>query len=134
MLVKSAENPSAGKADPSNVVLLLSPAFGLIIPLSLALAWEIAVWLGISSGRLMPPPSRIYTELVELAQKGDLQTHSGVTLLRVVAGFFIGVWWNLAGCDIRLLDSTAKTDRSFTARLARCSFDCMDLLFFRSDL
>ena len=90
MLVKSAENPSAGKADPSNVVLTLRPAFGLIIPLSLALAWEIAVWLGISSGRLMPPPSRIYTELVELAQKGDLQTHSGVTLLRVVAGFFIG--------------------------------------------
>jgi sulfonate transport system permease protein len=84
MLVKSAENPSASNADPSNAMRFLRPAYGVIIPLGLALAWEIAVWLGVSSGRLMPPPSRIYTELVELAQKG------GVTLLRVVAGFFIG--------------------------------------------
>jgi sulfonate transport system permease protein len=32
------------------------PALGLLLPVGLALAWEIMVWLGLSNGRLVPPP------------------------------------------------------------------------------
>src|SRR4051812_29044139 len=35
------------------------PALGLLLPLTLAVGWEIAVRSGWSNGRLVPPPSRI---------------------------------------------------------------------------
>src|ERR1700737_1679368 len=63
------------------------PGLGIVIPVSLAAVWEVIVWLGYSDGRLMPPPSLVYQELVDLAQTGELQLHSTVTLLRVAAGF-----------------------------------------------
>ena len=66
------------------------PALGLAVPVGLALAWEIAVRLGLSDGRLVPPPSRILQEFVELWQAGELQRHITATLLRVGAGFALG--------------------------------------------
>jgi sulfonate transport system permease protein len=66
------------------------PALGLAVPVGLALAWEIAVRLGLSDGRLVPPPSRILQEFVELWQAGELQRHVTATLLRVGAGFALG--------------------------------------------
>jgi sulfonate transport system permease protein len=66
------------------------PALGLLLPLGLALGWELAVRAGLSDGRLVPPPSRVYAEFVELAQSGDLTRHVVATLLRVVAGFIFG--------------------------------------------
>ena len=33
------------------------PVLGLVLPVGLALFWEIAVHLGLSNGRLVPPPS-----------------------------------------------------------------------------
>jgi sulfonate transport system permease protein len=66
------------------------PLAGLALPVGLALAWEIAVRLGFSDGRLVPPPSRIYQEFAELAAAGELQRHVIATLLRVVVGFGLG--------------------------------------------
>jgi sulfonate transport system permease protein len=66
------------------------PALGLVLPVGLALLWEIAVRLGVSDGRLVPPPSVIYQEFAELARTGELQRHVLATLLRVAAGFGIG--------------------------------------------
>jgi sulfonate transport system permease protein len=66
------------------------PALGLVVPVGLGLAWEIAVRLGLSDGRLMPTPSRVFQEFVELAEAGELQRHVTVTLLRVAAGFALG--------------------------------------------
>lgn len=63
---------------------------GLIIPLALALAWEAAVRAGLSTGRLMPPPSRIASTLAALAQSGELWLHASATLGRVLGGFAIG--------------------------------------------
>jgi sulfonate transport system permease protein len=67
------------------------PALGLLLPAGLALAWEIAVRLGLSDGRLVPAPSRIWATLVELAAAGELQRHVSVTVARVAAGFAFGV-------------------------------------------
>jgi sulfonate transport system permease protein len=96
------------------------PALGLILPLSLALLWEIAVWLGLSSGRLVPPPSRVLATLAELARNGELLRHILATLTRVAAGFAFGViagtllgaisgYWALAR---RLLDPTVQALRA----------------------
>ena len=63
---------------------------GLAIPLGLALGWEAFVRAGFSDGRLMPPPSRIFEELADLYQLGELQRHAYTTLLRVAAGFGLG--------------------------------------------
>jgi sulfonate transport system permease protein len=67
------------------------PMLGLVLPVGLAIAWEIAVRMGFSDGRLVPPPSRIWATLVELAAAGELQRHVMVTVGRVAAGFAFGV-------------------------------------------
>jgi sulfonate transport system permease protein len=96
------------------------PLLGLLLPLGLALAWEIIVWLGLSSGRLVPPPSRIFTTLLQLARSGELSSHVSATLTRVLAGFGLGVvagtilgaisgYWGLAR---RLLDPTVQALRA----------------------
>jgi len=70
---------------------LTRPALGLVLPVTLAIAWEFIVRMGWASGRLAPPPSVIFAEFVELARSGDLQRNTLVTLGRVAAGFGIGV-------------------------------------------
>jgi sulfonate transport system permease protein len=86
----TAPNAAEPEIADKRLTRFLRPALGFIIPVGLALGWEIAVWAGLSDGRLMPTPSRIYEELAELARLGELQRHAGVTLLRVAAGFGIG--------------------------------------------
>ena len=51
---------------------LARPALGLLLPVGLALAWEIIVRLGLSSGRLVPPPTKLFATIVELARSGEL--------------------------------------------------------------
>jgi sulfonate transport system permease protein len=64
---------------------------GLVLPVALALVWELAVRYGLAEGRLMPPPSRIFETLHDLAIAGELWVHIGATLGRVGAGFALGV-------------------------------------------
>jgi sulfonate transport system permease protein len=96
------------------------PALGFVLPLSLALGWELIVWFGLSSGRLVPPPSKVFSTLLELAQSGELLRHILATLTRVVLGFAFGViagtvlgaisgYWALAR---RLLDPTIQALRA----------------------
>jgi len=96
------------------------PALGVVLPLTLALAWELAVWSGWSSGRLVPPPSRVFATIMELAQTGELTRHIATTLMRVGAGFGLGViagtlfgaisgYWGVAR---RLLDPTVQALRA----------------------
>jgi sulfonate transport system permease protein len=96
------------------------PALGLILPLVLALGWELAVRAGLSNGRLVPPPSVIYATFAELAATGELQRHALATLTRVAAGFGLGVAiGTLAGAITgysslisRLLDPTLQALRA----------------------
>ncbi len=70
---------------------IVRPALGLLLPVALALLWEIAVRTGLSSGRLVPPPSVIFHTFADLAATGELQRHAAATLSRVAAGFGFGV-------------------------------------------
>jgi sulfonate transport system permease protein len=63
---------------------------GWIIPLLLAAGWEATVRLGLASGRLMPPPSRLLETAAALLRSGELQTHTLATLTRVLVGFALG--------------------------------------------
>ncbi len=63
---------------------------GLIIPVVLALGWEVVVQAGWASGRLMPPPSRLFLSAAALVRSGELQTHVLATMTRVMIGFAIG--------------------------------------------
>ena len=93
---------------------------GLILPVGLALAWEILATLGLVSTRLLPPPSQILRTLGDLAVRGVLLDHVLTTLGRVAAGFVLGAAvatvlgaatgvWPLAR---RLLDPTIQALRS----------------------
>jgi sulfonate transport system permease protein len=62
-----------------------------VLPVLLALIWEAAVRFGFAQGRLMPPPSRIFATLYDLAITGELFRHIAVTTARVAAGFVVGV-------------------------------------------
>jgi sulfonate transport system permease protein len=98
----------------------LRPTLGLVLPVGLALLWEIAVRIGLSDGRLVPPPSVIYATFVELAASGELTRHTLATLARVAAGFGIGIAAGtllgaLAGYSAlarRLLDPTLQALRA----------------------
>jgi len=107
-------------ASPARARRYLRPLLGLLLPLALAAGWELIVWLGLSSGRLVPPPSKVFATIVELARSGELTRHIVATLFRVASGFALGViagtimgaisgYWGLAR---RLLDPTVQALRA----------------------
>jgi sulfonate transport system permease protein len=113
----SADAPNT---QPVRLSRFARPALGLLLPVAAALAWELIVWLGFSNGRLVPPPSRIFVTLLDLARSGELTTHIVATLTRVGLGFGLGViagtilgaisgYWGLAR---RLLDPTVQALRA----------------------
>jgi sulfonate transport system permease protein len=87
----SIAEPVATQREQHPLARYARPVLGLVLPVGLAILWEIAVRLGFSDGRLVPPPSRIWATLVELAAAGELQRHVLVTVSRVAAGFAFGV-------------------------------------------
>jgi sulfonate transport system permease protein len=97
-MAMTIELPALEKADtaaspaPSGRLRRFArPALGLLLPMGLALAWEIIVWSGLSSGRLVPPPTKIFATIMELAKSGELTRHVMATLMRVGLGFGLGV-------------------------------------------
>jgi sulfonate transport system permease protein len=85
------QSPADRPAKRSRVARFTRPALGLLLPVGLALFWEIAVRMGLSNGRLVPPPSVIFRTFADLAATGELQQHTFATLWRVAWGFFFGV-------------------------------------------
>jgi sulfonate transport system permease protein len=95
--VGSAGNTTLGRLDASASRFISWRALtgrmpvGLILPLILAMGWELGVRAGLVSGRLLPPPSTILATLWELFRSGDLARNAVASLVRVVTGFAIGV-------------------------------------------
>src|SRR2546422_3076781 len=88
----AAERPVAAREAPgARLTRFARPALGLLLPVGAAVLWEIAVKAGLSDGRLLPPPSRIFQEFADLARAGELQRHVPATVLRVAAGFGLGM-------------------------------------------
>ena len=68
---------------------------GLILPVGLLLLLEAVSRLGLTPQHLLPPPSAIFSTLLELGGQG-LGTHIVASVLRVLAGFAIGAGLGLA--------------------------------------
>jgi sulfonate transport system permease protein len=111
---------TASPAPAGRLRRWVRPALGLVLPVGIALTWEIIVRLGLSDGRLVPPPSRLFATIADLARSGELMRHIVATLTRVAAGFGLGVisgtvlgaisgYWSLAR---RLLDPTVQALRA----------------------
>ncbi|WP_027549926.1 ABC transporter permease [Bradyrhizobium sp. Cp5.3] len=121
VLQQSSEQAESTAAPaPSRLARYARPMLGILLPLILAVGWELVVWLGYSNGRLVPPPSRIFATILELARSGELARHIAATLWRVGLGFAFGVvagtalgaisgYWSLAR---RLLDPTVQALRA----------------------
>jgi sulfonate transport system permease protein len=90
--VEQAEQTGARPEAPSGrLARYARPGLGLLLPVSLAVFWEIAVRMGLSNGRLVPPPSVIFNTFADLYDTGELWRHAAATLGRVAAGFVCGV-------------------------------------------
>lgn len=93
---------------------------GLIIPVILGVAWELAVRGGLTTGRLMPPPSHLLASAVALARSGELWTHVSATMGRIglgfllgaLAGTLVGVLTGASGLALRLLDPLIQALRA----------------------
>ncbi len=93
MSVISPVAEEAGPATSSRVFGIPRRALaaaGLVLPILLALVWEWAARQGVVSARLMPPPSKIWATMADLAATGELKTHVIATLYRVFVGFALG--------------------------------------------
>jgi len=138
MLMSSPTQVPAEAPKAPTKGILVHPIVGLLVPLCVALVWELVVRAGYFSGRLLPPPSRIYEELAELARTGELQHHAGVSLLRVTAGFAVGassgtVVGAISGYSVmvrRLIDPTMQGLRAVPsiAWVSLCSFFGLEFL------
>ena len=111
---------TAAPRSPARLRRYARPAIGLLLPVGLAIFWEIWVGLGYSNGRLVPPPTKVFATIMELAKSGELTLHIAATMKRVVFGFVLGVaagtifgaisgYWGLAR---RLLDPTVQALRA----------------------
>jgi sulfonate transport system permease protein len=90
MTLAAEGTPAQERAAANRRARWLRPALGLVVPVTLAVAWEIVVRLGWASGRLAPPPSVVFQTFADLARTGELQRDTLVTLWRVAAGFALG--------------------------------------------
>jgi sulfonate transport system permease protein len=118
--IRENADVAASPAPSGRLPRWARPALGLLLPVGFALAWEIIVALGLSDGRLVPPPTKVFATIAELARSGELARHITATLTRVLAGFGFGVivgtllgavsgYWGLAR---RLLDPTVQALRA----------------------
>jgi sulfonate transport system permease protein len=71
-------------------VWLKENILALAVPVILLAVWETASRLGWVRVTLLPPPSAIFTVLVDLLKSGEIFTNLGVSILRVAQGFLIG--------------------------------------------
>jgi len=86
------EVPSISKQGLGWARSLAASLLGLLLPVALGVGWELAVRAGLAEGRLVPPPSKIFETLSDLAKSGELETHIQATSLRVFVGFGAGAF------------------------------------------
>ncbi|GAA2174723.1 ABC transporter permease [Arthrobacter parietis] len=63
---------------------------GLIVPLALLAAWQLAAVVGLISPVTLPAPTAVFDAAVDLIQRGELRIHIAISTQRVVIGFLIG--------------------------------------------
>lgn len=75
---------------------LRKTGMALIFPVGLLAAWWIASDRGWLPEQILPSPVYVYSTIVEMIVSGEILYHAGVSLQRVVIGFFFGAVAGLA--------------------------------------
>ncbi len=70
--------------------------------------WQVSVGLGWLNSVFLPAPAAIFRTTLDMINKGELQAHLSITLLRLFVGFSIGT---VAGILVGLLMGWSKTLR-----------------------
>lgn len=65
-------------------------ALGALVPLLLLGAWQFISATGLVPAYRLPSPASVWLAAVDLAQRGDLVQHVGISVQRVLLGFIIG--------------------------------------------
>jgi sulfonate transport system permease protein len=66
------------------------PGLVFLLPAALLLIWYVAAAKSWLPPQILPGPGEVWTAGAELFRSGELQTHVGISLLRVVEGFAAG--------------------------------------------
>ena len=74
-----------GKARERRYLLISISA-----PLVVLLLWEIVVRTGLLDQRFFPPPTEVFSVLIETVQSGEMLDNLAISLQRIVIGFFVG--------------------------------------------
>lgn len=69
---------------------------GLIVPLALLAAWQLAAVVGLISPVTLPAPTAVFNAAADLIQRGELRIHIAISTQRVIIGFLIGAIAGLA--------------------------------------
>jgi sulfonate transport system permease protein len=85
------------------------PALGMIIPLAIVVAWQLAAAGGFVSSALLPPPFLVVRTLIAMARTGEMINAIAATGTRLVAGFVIGAF---AGTVLGALCGASATARA----------------------
>lgn len=93
--IQSAAKPSvAAKASLSSRVIFSACArdrmLGILSPILLLMAWEIAARTNMIDTRYFPAPTTIFDSLIALGQSGELWTNTWASLTRLFWGFLVG--------------------------------------------
>ena len=75
---------------PSLTVCVPRRFQGLVLPVVIVVVWEALAEVGFLPANWLPAPSVVAATLLELLRGGELLSHIGVTLARVLSGFLIG--------------------------------------------
>nr|WP_198983083.1 ABC transporter permease [Herbaspirillum sp. ASV7] len=92
----TASLPTSGAAPAGNAYTAFfgrHATFWLALPfpLGLLLLWTVAAQLGWVAPQVLPSPQAVLTTFIDLAQSGELLDNLGISLLRVLLGFGVGV-------------------------------------------
>ncbi|WP_156897324.1 ABC transporter permease [Alkalicoccus chagannorensis] len=84
---------------------LKTAGLALIVPLLILALWEGATRFGLVAGNQLPAPSAVVGTIWGMAQDGSLWTHMGITMYRILWGFF---WGTAAAAALGALVAVSK--------------------------
>ena len=84
--VRKASRPFSLRPSVGTIERMLN----VISPVFLLLIWEICARLGLIDVRFFPAPSKIFTQLMILAENGQLWKHFSASMQRLFWGFLFG--------------------------------------------
>lgn len=83
-------------------------------PILILALWEFLSRTGLADARFFPPPSEIIKTLFDMGMSGELFSHIGISLTRILAGFLLGV---IPGITLGLLMGMYSPIRYFFSPL-----------------